>query len=165
MVADATPGPGPEPGGEGGKAPGIDETLRELNAARRETLHGARSTVSALRELAAADFALARGALVRSLAWGAVAALLASSAWLLLTVALVAGLNALGMDWVWALLLVALAYLAVAGFCAWRMSGYLEHMDMRATRRQLSRLRHRREREAAAPPPPPAPAPAVQGAD
>lgn len=144
MGADAANGAGHAAGEGAGrrKAPGIDESLRELNAARRETLHGARDTASALRELAAADFALARSAMGRSLAFAAVAALLGSSAWLLLTVVLVAALHALGLDWVWALLLVAVAYLAGAGLCAWRMRGYLEHVGMRATRRQLSRLRH-----------------------
>ncbi|MGJ4803661.1 phage holin family protein [Luteimonas sp. SDU82] len=164
MDADAANSAG-RPAGEGGhdraKAPGIDEALRDLNAARRETVAGARSTASALRELAAADFALARGALGRSLAWAGVAALLGSSAWLLLTVVLVAALNALGLDWVWALLLVAVAYLAAAGFCVWRMRGYLEHMDMRATRRQLSRLRHKGEAAADAGTAPPAPAAAA----
>ena len=167
MGADAANHAGPGAGGEGGggeKAPGIDETLRELNAARRETLHGARDTASALRELAAADFALARSAMGRSLAWGGIAALLGSSAWLLLTVVLVAGLNALGLEWVWALLLVALAYLAGAGLCVWRMRGYLAHMGMHATRRQLSRLGGKTP---ASPPPPSAapPGSAPQGVE
>lgn len=168
MGADAANSAGHAAGdGAGsGKAPGIDETLRELNAARRETVHGARDTASALRELAAADFALARGALGRSLALGGIAALLGSSAWLLLTVVLVAGLHALGLDWVWALLLVAVAYLLGAGICAWRMRGYLEHIGMRATRRQLWRLRHPSMAPVpAAPPPEPPPATAAQGAE
>jgi len=157
--AGATPG-----ADEGAKAQGIDEALRELNAARRETVDAARGTVGALRQLAEADFALARSALGRGLAWAAVAALLGSSAWLLLTGVLVAGLHALGLDWVWCLLIVAMVYLAGVGLCVWRMRGYLDHVGMQATRRQLSRLRSRPAPEATAAAPPP-PAPAAQGAE
>ena len=146
------------------KSPGIDETLRELNAARRETVGAARGTVDALRQLAQADFELARGALGRSLAWGAVAALLGCSAWLLLTAVLVAAVNALGLDWVWSLLVVAAVYLLVAGLCAWRMRGYLEHIGMRATRRQLARLRERKPAPPAAASAPTGAASAPQGA-
>ena len=159
---------GAVPAGGRAESPGIDETLRELDAARRETLGAARGTVDALRQLAQADFELARGALGRSLAWGAVAALLGCSAWLLLTAVLVAAVNALGLDWVWSLLVVAAVYLLVAGLCAWRMRGYLEHIGMRATRRQLARLRERTPAPApaaaAAPTPPPTAASAPQGA-
>lgn len=158
--AGATPG-----ADEGTKAQGIDDALRELNAARRETVDAARGTASALRRLAAADFALARSAVGRSLAWAGIAALLGSSAWLLLTGVFVAGLHALGLDWVWCLLIVALAYLAGAGICAWRMRGYLEHMGMQATRRQLSRLRGKTAQEEAAAPPPPPPTSAPQGVE
>ncbi|WP_298579745.1 phage holin family protein [uncultured Luteimonas sp.] len=173
MAADAANNVGHEAdGADDGQhqAAGIDETLRELNAARRDTLHGARNTASALRDLAAADFALARSAMGRGLALGGIAALLGSSAWLLLTAVLVAGVHALGLDWVWALLVVALAYLAVAGICVWRMRGYLDHMGMQATRRQLSRLRGKHpqagtDAPADAAPAAPPPAAAPQGVD
>lgn len=155
MDADAASAGTPPGADEGRTAQGIDEALRELNAARRETVDAARGTVGALRHLAAADFALARTALGRSLAWAGFAALLGSSAWLLLTVVLVAGLQALGLAWVWALLAVAVAYLVGAGLCAWRVRAYLEHVGMRATRRQLSRMRER-----PAQPEPPAAGPA-----
>lgn len=165
MGADAA-NPGATPGADdGGRAQGIDDALRELNAARRETVDAARGTVGALQRLAAADFELARSALGRGLAWAGLAALLGSSAWLLLTGVLVAGLHALGLDWVWCLLIVAGVYLAGVGLCVWRMRGYLEHIGMQATRRQLSRLRGRAvQKESAAAPPPP-PAPAAQGAE
>lgn len=157
----AKPGtPGAEPGGARPKSPGIDETLRGLNAARRETMGAARGTLSALRRLAEADLALARGAVGRGLVWASVAALLGCSAWLLLTAVLVAAVNALGLAWVWSLLVVAAVYLVVAGLCAWRMRVYLQHMGMRATRRQLAQLRSRRTTA-----PGPAAAPAPQGAE
>ena len=170
-MSEQTANAGAGAGSAGGrpKSPGIDDTLRELNAARRETVGAARGTVDALRQLARSDFELARGALGRSLAWGAVAALLGCSAWLLLTAVLVAAVNALGLDWVWSLLVVAAVYLLVAGLCAWRMSGYLEHIGMRATRRQLARLGERTSpppaaAAAAAAPAPPTAASAPQGA-
>lgn len=158
--AGATPG-----ADDRAKAQGIDEALRELNAARRETVDAARGTVGALRQLAAADFALARSAVGRGLAWAGMAALLGSSAWLLLTGVLVAGLHALGLDWVWCLLIVAAAYLAGVGICVWRMRGYLDHIGMQATRRQLSRMRSKPAQPPAAAAPPPPTAPAPQGAE
>ena len=127
-------------GGDAHGTPGIDDSLRALNAARRETVDAALDTGRALRRLVAADFALARGALARALAWTAVAIIFGASAWLLLMAALIALLQVAGLSWLASIGLGAALSLAATGFAAWRVRVFFGHTGMQATRRQLARF-------------------------
>lgn len=131
--ADASSTPPPKP-------PGIDESLRELNAARREAIDATRGSARELRRLFAADFALARSAFGRGLAWSGAAIVFGASGWLLLTGALIALLQGWGLSWLQSLSLGAVINVAAAGFAAWRVGRYFDYTGMHATRRQLSRL-------------------------
>src|SRR5690606_21166045 len=75
-----------------GKAPGIDEAVRELGATSRATLRAGRDAGKAFRILVSADIALARSAFGRTLAPTGVAIAFRASAWLLLTATLIVGL-------------------------------------------------------------------------
>lgn len=123
-----------------GGQPGIDESVRAINDARREAVAATRSSARALRSLVSADFALARSAFGRALAWSGAAIVFGASAWLLLTGAIVALLQAAGLSWLLSLSLCALFNFLVAGLAAWRVSHYFDYTGMHATRRQLSRL-------------------------
>lgn len=126
---------------EAGKAaPGLEESIREVGSAGRQTLDAATHTLRSLRRLASADFALARSAFGRALAWSGVAIVFGASAWLLLAATLIALLHALGLSWFVSLLVTSLASLAVTGYAIWRVSYFFHHTGMHATRRQLSRL-------------------------
>ena len=105
-----------------------------------DTLQSARQTLRSLRRLASADFALARSAFGRALAWSGVAIVFGASAWLLLAATLIALLRSFGLSWLTSLLITSLASLAVTGYAAWRVSYFFHHTGMHATRRQLSRL-------------------------
>lgn len=122
------------------ESPGIDDSLRALNAARRETVGAALDTGRAMRSLVVADFALARSALARALVWTAVAIIFGASAWLLLMGALIALLQAMGLSWLASIALSALLSLAVTAIAAWRVTVFFEHTGMQATRRQLARF-------------------------
>lgn len=132
--------PSPEAGHDGEAAPGLEESIRQVGAAGRETLQSAQHTLRSLRRLASADLALARSAFGRALAWGGVAVVFGASAWLLLAATLIAFLHYLGLSWFAALLIASLTSLAVTGYAAWRVSCFFHHTGMHATRRQLSRL-------------------------
>lgn len=121
-------------------APGFEATLRGLREDARAGLKAAGDATKALRILVAADIALARSALGRTLAFTGIAIAFGASSWLLLMAALVAGLQAAGLSWTLALLaaaLLSIAATAAAGFAAMR---YFEHTRLKATRRQLARL-------------------------
>ncbi|TYT27028.1 phage holin family protein [Luteimonas viscosa] len=122
------------------QAPGIDESLRALNSARREAFDATRGTGRALRRLIAADFALARSAFGRGLAWAGAATVFGASAWLLLTGTLIALMQRNGMSWLLSLAVAALVSVVAAVFSAWRVSRYFDYTGMHATRRQLTRL-------------------------
>lgn len=122
------------------KPPGIDETVRTLGREGRATLDAALDTGRALRQLASADFALARSSLGRALAWTGVAIVFGASSWLLLMGALIALLQAFGLSWLAAISCAALLSLAVAGIAVWRVTVFFDMAGMHATRRQLSRL-------------------------
>ena len=132
------PGEG-EPAGDG-RGPGLEDSLRAINAARREALDASRGTVRALRRLVSADFALARSAFGRALAWAGAATVFGASAWLLLTGTLIALMQRAGLSWLQSLALAALLSVVAAAFAAWRVARYFDYMGMHATRRQLSRL-------------------------
>ena len=87
-----------EPAGED-KPPHLDESVRRIGAASKDTLASAKDTGRALRMLISADLALARSAIGRALAWLAVGIVFGASAWLLVTGALIAVLQRLGWSW------------------------------------------------------------------
>ena len=122
------------------KSANLDESVRAIGGEARATLDSALDTGRALRRLASADFALARSALGRGLAWTAVAVVFGASAWLLLMGALIALMQAFGFSWLASITTAAAISLAVAGVAAWRVSVFFDLAGMHATRRQLSRL-------------------------
>jgi len=138
-VSDATPPPEGAPVPEA-TPPGLEESLRQVNAAGRATLGSARDTGRALRRLISADLALARSAFGRALAWTGAAIVFGASSWLLLTGAIIALLQRLGLTWFQSLFFTALVSLVVTGVAVWRVSHFFDHTGMHATRRQLSRL-------------------------
>ncbi len=121
-------------------APGLEESIRQVGTAGRQTLDAATHTFRSLRRLASADFALARSAFGRALAWSGVAIVFGASAWLLLAATLIAFLQYIGLSLFVALLITTLTSLAVTGYAVWRVSYFFHHTGMHATRRQLSRL-------------------------
>ncbi len=103
-------------------------------------MDSAKHTLRSLRRLASVDFALARSAFGRALAWSGVAIVFGASAWLLLAATLIALLHSLGLSWLTALLITSVVSLAVTAYAIWRVSYFFHHTGMHATRRQLSRL-------------------------
>lgn len=126
--------------GRDDKAPGLDESVRALNSARRQAVDASRGTGRALRRLIAADFALARSAFGRGLAWAGAATVFGASAWLLITGTLIALMQRSGMSWLTSLAIAAAVSVVAAVFSAWRVSRYFDYTGMHATRRQLTRL-------------------------
>jgi len=133
-VSDASPPPEEAP------TPGLEESLRQVGDAGKATLDSARDTGRALRRLVSADLALARSAFGRGLMWAGIAVVFGASSWLLLTGAIIALLQRLGLSWFQSLLFTALASVAMTGLAVWRVSYFFDHTGMHATRRQLSRL-------------------------
>jgi len=130
--SDDTAGPGP--------APGLEESIRQVGSAGRQTLDSAGHAARSLRRLVSADFALARSAFGRALAWSGVAIVFGASGWLLLAATLVALLQYLGLSLFVSLLIPTVLSLAITGYGIWRVSYFFHHTGMHATRRQLSRL-------------------------
>lgn len=131
------------PSGDNGErpaTPSLEESLRRVGQAGREGLSAAFDSGRAWRGLVAADFALARSALGRALAWVGVAIAFGASSWLLLMAALVSLLQRFGLSWLAALSIAALLSLAVTAVAAWQALRYFEHTRLDATRRQLARL-------------------------
>nr|WP_250064145.1 phage holin family protein [Stenotrophomonas mori] len=118
----------------------MEESIREVGGAGRQTLASAGLALRSLRRLASSDFALARSAFGRALAWSGVAIVFGASAWLLLAATLIALLHYLGLSWLLSLLITSLASLGVTAYAIWRVSFFFHHTGMHATRRQLSRL-------------------------
>lgn len=139
-MSDATPPPEHDPAAESTPPPGIDEALRQVSAAGKATLGSGKDTLRALRRLISADLALARSSFGRSLAWAGVAIVFGASTWLLLTGAIIALLQRVGLSWFQSLFFTALASLAMTALAVWRVSSFFDRMGMHATRRQLSRL-------------------------
>ena len=137
-------------------APHLDESVRRVAAAGRETFGAGRDTARALRRLVGADLALARGAIIRALPWTAMALVFAFSTWLMLLAVMVAGLHALGLGWLAATALAAATSLLATALAGWRVAAYLRHAGLQATRRQLARFglfQHEEEEEEATSPP------------
>lgn len=139
MSDNATPPTGDDDSTPG-QAPGLEESIRQVGAAGRQTLDSASNTLRSLRRLASADLSLARSAFGRSLAWSGVAIVFGASAWLLLAATAVAMLQYMGLSLFVSLLIPTLTSLAVTGYAIWRVSYFFHHTGMHATRRQLSRL-------------------------
>lgn len=127
-------------GAEQEPAPHLDESVRRVAAAGRETLGASRDTARALRRLVGADLALARGAVVRALPWAVMALVFAFSTWLMLLAVMVAAFHAMGLGWLAATALSAAISLVATGLAGWRVIAYLRHAGMRATRRQFARF-------------------------
>lgn len=126
-------------GGNG--AAGIAAALRQLGIEGRAGLEAGKDAALALRDLAAADAALARSAFGRTLALIGAAIVFGASAWLLLMAALMVFLaRQLGMPWALALLVCGLLSGGTAGWAAWQARRHFALTRMQATRRQLSRL-------------------------
>jgi uncharacterized membrane protein YqjE len=142
--AQSTPDGGaatPPPEGDAAhKAPRLDESIREVGQAGRATVDSARHTLRSLRRLASFEFALARSAFGRALAWSGVAIVFGASAWLLLAGTLIALMQRWGLSWFHSLLITSVVSLAMTGYAIWRVSFFFRHTGMHATRRQLSRL-------------------------
>lgn len=120
--------------------PDFIESLKEVGEAGRAAYGSAKDTGRAMRALVSADFALARSAFGRALAWACVAIVFGASAWLLVTGALIALMQRFGFSWLQSLSLAAFVSLAMTAFAAWRVGRYFDYTGMHATRRQLSRL-------------------------
>jgi len=142
--AQSTPDGGastPPPEGDAGqRAPRLDESIREVGQAGRATVDSAKHTLRSLRRLASFEFALARSAFGRALAWSGVAIVFGASAWLLLAGTLIALMQRWGLSWFHSLLITSLVSLVMTGYAIWRVSFFFRHTGMHATRRQLSRL-------------------------
>jgi uncharacterized membrane protein YqjE len=130
----------PPPDGEAYKAPGLEESIREVGQAGRATVDSAKHTMRSLRRLASFEFALARSAFGRALAWSGVAIVFGASAWLLLAGTLIALMQRWGLSWFHSLLITSVLSLAMTGYAIWRVSFFFRHTGMHATRRQLARL-------------------------
>ena len=122
------------------RPPDFIDSLKEVGEAGRAAYGSAKDTGRAMRALVSADFALARSAFGRALAWACVAVVFGASAWLLITGALIALMQRFGFSWLQSLSLAAFLSLAMTAFAAWRVSRYFDYTGMHATRRQLSRL-------------------------
>lgn len=120
--------------------PDLAETLKVVGAAGRAAYGSAKGTGRALRGLVSADFALARSAFGRGLAWAGVAIVFGASAWLLVTGALIALMQRFGYSWFQSLSVAALLSIAVTALAVWKVGRYFDYTGMHATRRQLSRL-------------------------
>lgn len=142
--------------------PDLGDSLKQVGAAGRAAYGSAKDTGRALRALASADFALARSAFGRALAWAGVAIVFGASAWLLIAGALIALMQRFGFSWLQSLSLAAFVSVAATAFAVWRVGRYFDYTGMHATRRQLSKLGLFDEDAPADdddPPPGPAPAP------
>lgn len=137
---DERPDSAGQAGADQEPAPHLDESVRRVTAAGRETLGAGRDTLRAFRRLVLADLELARGAIIRASAWLAVAVVFGVSAWLLTVAMLVAALHALGMSWLAAIATAGVICLAATALAGWRCMVYVDHAGLQATRRQLARL-------------------------
>ena len=139
-VNDDRPDSAGDAGDDQGPPPPLDESVRRVTAAGRETLAAGRDTARALRRLIRADLALARAAIIRSMAWLALTVVFGVSAWLLMVALLVTALHALGLSWLASTGIAGAICLTATAIAGWRTAVYLDHAGLHATRRQLARL-------------------------
>ena len=116
----------------------LKEDVSTLLEAGRSTAREYGAAGASFRKLVLSDIALARVALIRGLVFLLLAALMAGTAWVAAMVMLVVGLNKIGLDLLWALLL-PLAASGGAAYYAWTVARRtLAFADLDATRRQLA---------------------------
>jgi hypothetical protein len=120
--------------------PSLDESLRRVGKAGKDSLSSAVATARSLRRLVLADFALARASLARAMVWMSVAAAFGVSSWLLLMGALIALLQRMGLSWLGALSVAAGLSLAITALGVWQTLRYFGFSRMDATRRQLKAM-------------------------
>jgi uncharacterized membrane protein YqjE len=133
---DASPAP-ELPGGQ----PGIVDTAKRMLDEGGDAAHSAMDTARALKTLAAAELALAKAAIVRSVVMFGAAAITALISVFFVFATLSAVLVALGLSWWAALGISTVLLLVTAGFLAWRGMALVKLARFDATRRQLARLR------------------------
>ncbi len=131
--------------------PPLDASARAVYRAAR-TLAGAwGGQLGALRALLAADFALARAALVQGAALLLAAAIAFACGWALLTALLVWALHHAGLAWGWALGLPMGVSLALGGWALWLGVRALKLANLEASRQQLSQWLEKRNTSGAEP--------------
>ena len=140
MTDDRPDSAGAEDAGAAGEPPHLDESVRRVTAAGRQTLSSGRDTARALHRLFRADLALARAALGRAAAWLALTVVFGTSAWLLIITFLVILLHSFGLSWLVSALIAATINLAITALAAWRVVVYARHSGLQATRRQLAHM-------------------------
>ncbi len=136
----STDRPASAAGRAAGEAPHLDESIRRVRAAGKGTLDSGVDSLRALRKLVSADFALARSALGRAIAWCAIGVVFGASTWLLAMAAAIALLQSWGLSWLASISIPTLLSLIVTAIAAWRVSVFFDYAGMHATRRQLARL-------------------------
>jgi hypothetical protein len=116
----------------------LKEDVSTLLDAGRSTAREYGAAGASFRKLVLSDIALARVALIRGLVFLLLAALMGGTAWVAAMVMIVVGLNKLGLDLLWALL-IPLAASGGAAYYAWTIARRtLAFADLDATRRQLA---------------------------
>lgn len=132
---DSTGGAGARP------EPDFADSLRGLRDSGKAGVGAAGDAAKALRDLVAADVALARSAAGRSAVFAGVAVMFGVSAWLLLMTAMIVVLsNKVGLPWWLSLSGCGLLSLLGAWLSLRKAEDYFEHTRLKATRRQLARL-------------------------
>ena len=139
--ADGDPGPAAE-GERPEAAPGFVESLRGLRDSGLAGAGAAGDALGALRDLFAADLALARAAAARAAAFAGAAVMFGVSAWLLLMTALIVVLSMkLGLPWWMSLGGCGLLSALAAWWMVRKATAAFESTRLDASRRQLARLR------------------------
>lgn len=128
-----------------------EEALTSLLA---EVIDASRASIAARAELFALEAENAANAAVKMAVYGASAFVLAGTAWLVLVVGIVLGLEALGLAIGWAIAAVVLVQALIAWLLVSRVKKLVGHFRFDATRRSLksgmSTLRAAREGEVSA---------------
>jgi len=139
-VSEPSASPPTDNGTKPSDHPGLVDSLTQVNQAGQQTLDSATQAWDALRGLLSADLALARAALRQALLWGGAVVVFATSAWLLLILALTLFMQWSGLPWPVALLLSGLISVIAAALALSKVRFYLRHTGLAATRRQLAKL-------------------------
>jgi hypothetical protein len=116
----------------------LKEDVSTLLDAGRSTAREYGAAGASFRKLVLSDIALARVALIRGLVFLLLASLMGGTAWVAAMVMIVVGINKLGLDLLWALL-IPLVCSSAAAWYAWTISRRtIAFADLDATRRQLA---------------------------
>lgn len=138
------PGPVPRshpPGAEPEPPPGVVDAARRLIDEGGDAAHSGLAMLRALKDLAGAELALAKQALVRAAVMAIGAALTALVAVIYVFATLSAWLASLGLGLPLALAISTVLLLALVGLLAWRAVALTRLARFDGTRRQLARLR------------------------